>query len=297
MAKFYFLCPQCGHQVKAHDEWVGMEAECPHCGKSITIAKPEQHPASAAVEQSAGQDEKPCPFCGQMIKKEAVVCKHCKKDLTEPKKIKVTCPHCAEEVELFESQKENASCPCCGKNLDIHHVRDRAYDGQHPNQAEALGEVPAADEKPCPLCGEMINVNADFCRFCRKDISRVGTFTVKCPRCLEHLEVDYATEGKTMQCPFCGKAFKPVSDDGKRRKIAQYGLYASAAAFWSCLFSGWFGLVYALFALSVSIFALAKFSNHPNEKLKKWAVGGLVADVVAIVLASAIYMAAAGRLI
>lgn len=49
MAKFYFLCPQCGHQVKAHDEWVGLEAQCPHCGHSITVEKPTEPASSAAV--------------------------------------------------------------------------------------------------------------------------------------------------------------------------------------------------------------------------------------------------------
>ena len=49
MSKFYFLCPQCGHQVKAHEEWIGLEAQCPHCGHSITVEKPTEPASSAAV--------------------------------------------------------------------------------------------------------------------------------------------------------------------------------------------------------------------------------------------------------
>ena len=118
MAKFYFLCPQCGHQVKAEDEWIGLEAQCPHCGKNITITKPEQPPVPVAVTK-VDQDEKPCPFCGRMIKKEAIFCKHCKKSLVEPKKIKVTCQYCAEEVEIPENQQGNTVCPSCGQPLSI----------------------------------------------------------------------------------------------------------------------------------------------------------------------------------
>lgn len=38
---FTFHCPNCNHAIKAVDEWIGMEAECPNCHQTITIFKPE----------------------------------------------------------------------------------------------------------------------------------------------------------------------------------------------------------------------------------------------------------------
>jgi len=37
MAKYNFNCPLCGGLIKADDSYCGMEAECPHCDKSIIV--------------------------------------------------------------------------------------------------------------------------------------------------------------------------------------------------------------------------------------------------------------------
>ena len=39
MAEFITKCPHCNVELQAQNEWIGMEAECPECGKSITIKK------------------------------------------------------------------------------------------------------------------------------------------------------------------------------------------------------------------------------------------------------------------
>ena len=36
---FTFICPNCNQKLEAEDEWLGMEAECPGCGKKITVQK------------------------------------------------------------------------------------------------------------------------------------------------------------------------------------------------------------------------------------------------------------------
>ena len=45
MATFDSRCPFCRGKFEAEDEWIGENAECPSCGKEITIEKPvaEQH--------------------------------------------------------------------------------------------------------------------------------------------------------------------------------------------------------------------------------------------------------------
>ena len=37
---FKFFCPHCKQKIEAEDEWIGMEADCPECGKAIKVVKP-----------------------------------------------------------------------------------------------------------------------------------------------------------------------------------------------------------------------------------------------------------------
>lgn len=285
MSKFLFTCPQCNQQLEAEEEWIGMQTECPYCKQTITIEKLQASPA--AVLRASAPDEKTCPFCGEIIKKEAVFCKHCKRDLIEPKKIKMTCQYCAEEVEIPENQQGNIVCPSCGKILPVQQNKFQKTGSQVPIQSQlAMSAVSAAiTEKPCPLCGQLINSNADFCRFCKKDISRVGTFKATCPKCSETLDVDYGTERKKVQCPFCGAMFRAISEQSKDMDFARRGLLMCGATFAGCLFAGWIGIIAGIVGIIFSIFAAVKFSDHPNEKLKKYALMGIIANIIAIVLA------------
>lgn len=36
-----FICPLCRGNIDGEDDWVGMQADCPYCGKEITIPAPE----------------------------------------------------------------------------------------------------------------------------------------------------------------------------------------------------------------------------------------------------------------
>jgi len=68
-----FNCPLCNQPVDAEDEYRGESAECPHCGKPITV------PSAA----SAPRSEIPCKFCGESILNSARKCKHCGEFLDE----------------------------------------------------------------------------------------------------------------------------------------------------------------------------------------------------------------------
>ena len=160
MSKFFFLCPHCGHQVKAQDDWVGLEAQCPHCGHSIAITKPDGAPASAPAAVLPGaQEEKQCPFCGRMIKKGAVFCKYCKRDLSgvsggtvqsEPEKtFPYICPDCETFAELpLSMEGREYECKAC---------------------AESHIATPATGRK-CPYCGAEIKIRAAVCKYCRKQV-------------------------------------------------------------------------------------------------------------------------------
>jgi Double zinc ribbon len=66
-----------------------------------------------------GPDEKKCPFCAEVIKAEAIRCKHCQADLSPPQsdyapdEIKA-CPYCMEIVHI-----DAETCKSCGKGLPI----------------------------------------------------------------------------------------------------------------------------------------------------------------------------------
>ena len=86
---FKMQCPHCRIELMAEDEWIGMESECPGCGKNITIARPEPHKVRPAVKVSSGSIPEPvpepegkeCPFCGETIRYKAKVCRFCQRTL------------------------------------------------------------------------------------------------------------------------------------------------------------------------------------------------------------------------
>ena len=69
-SKFPFICPSCGTLTELDSSLQNQEYECPACcEKAIAV------PAT----------ERPCPYCGEMIKFQAKICRFCKKSV-EPEK-------------------------------------------------------------------------------------------------------------------------------------------------------------------------------------------------------------------
>ena len=61
---FKFACPHCGQHLEAESDWVGMEVECPRCGKAITVPKPP----SAKAAEPASSDNSVKPHSPPVIK-------------------------------------------------------------------------------------------------------------------------------------------------------------------------------------------------------------------------------------
>lgn len=79
MANFTFNCPQCNQTLEAQDEWRGQETQCPSCSAMIKIPTIVQ--CRPIKPQLLAPDERKCPKCGEIIKKEAVFCRWCKQHI------------------------------------------------------------------------------------------------------------------------------------------------------------------------------------------------------------------------
>ncbi len=130
MPSFTFNCPKCGTPIEADDEWRGQQAQCPDCNETITIPKPAISPDTPKT------DEKYCPFCGKIIKKQASLCRYCKARLTEGVKQNYVCPQCCEEFQTTEDNDgKKMECPICGQIIAI----------SLKSKSDRLGGLPLAE--------------------------------------------------------------------------------------------------------------------------------------------------------
>jgi TM2 domain-containing membrane protein YozV len=108
-------CPGCGKTIKAPSKYAGRTANCPGCGHAVEIVDPvlaglfggppppprqakrvaklgppdefidgrtaqidaDQSSGASRRHASASRDDATCPYCAEIIKAEAVKCKHC----------------------------------------------------------------------------------------------------------------------------------------------------------------------------------------------------------------------------
>ena len=100
---------------------------------------------------------KKCPFCGGVIKEQAVFCRHCKTNLNQTnapqeQNFIFICPECETVVELPES------------------LKDKQYECSRCCETSIARE---AVERDCPYCGEKIKIKAKVCKHCKQNVQPI----------------------------------------------------------------------------------------------------------------------------
>ncbi|MEZ6058579.1 MAG: hypothetical protein R3C01_17910 [Planctomycetaceae bacterium] len=81
-------CQHCGKTLTAKDSAAGRTAKCPNCGEPVVLPKADEiydaeddfgslGEAEDDFPSSIGDNQKPCPMCGEMIASVAKKCRHC----------------------------------------------------------------------------------------------------------------------------------------------------------------------------------------------------------------------------
>ncbi len=118
---------------------------------------------------------KKCPYCAEEIQNEAVICKHCKRDLSQ------VLPPPAIESNFVLKQKDKS--------------------GRSPFFTRFVGIY----MKECPHCGKQIEEEATICKNCNRDLSQTASAgavkssrtTKKCRQC--QTDISYMAQ----KCPHC----------------------------------------------------------------------------------------------
>ncbi len=87
-------CPKCGATLKIPEKLMGKQGKCPKCGELISIPLALEIDEATLIEEvklngndnndwKSMKDRKICPFCGEAILREAVICKFCKHKVYE----------------------------------------------------------------------------------------------------------------------------------------------------------------------------------------------------------------------
>lgn len=188
-----FDCPHCGSGLKAPDAAAGKQLKCPKCGRLVIV--PTDGPGGAAP-QPADQGKqhprmKPCPFCAEPIRDEAIKCKHCGSMLESDSGTLDVQTSVATDRARITLKRDTSGCAGCIFGLAVvFGVLSVAFFIMPGSSMVGLGPclgltLALAALAALGIFGAMLNQEQDFaCSFCGKMLSVPASRERKrCPKC------------------------------------------------------------------------------------------------------------------
>lgn len=174
-------CPHCGERIKLN------AMKCRYCKRILTDELVSaRHPTDAETASITAaikdEDTKECPHCGELVKKNAIKCRFCKKLITEELPSTIKAAQTIEAVSTaYSSGVEMKNCSYCKMPIKLNAIKcrycrrmlveEKARVSQLPEKVTGFGTAysteAVGDTKECLLCGEEIKKDAIKCRYCK----------------------------------------------------------------------------------------------------------------------------------